>query len=203
MTATVNNGKIRRTLADQIDRLDRVLDGLADSLNEAVATTVKEAAGSAVQEAVRQALVEVLTNPDVLALIGGIARANGSPQITPDEVPPVTESRSGFGERLGTLGEWAGRQVRAARSACARAAAAGGRCLGSLGARLVPLWHFRKEVVVALAVGATAGLVAYMAGPWVGGLLSGLAAFASALTVQAGLWLRRLVADVHFINPAN
>ena len=44
------NGRARKTLADQIDRLDRVLDGLAEGLNEAVATEVQRAVGRAVRE---------------------------------------------------------------------------------------------------------------------------------------------------------
>lgn len=44
MTATMMaNGKTRKTLADQLDRLDRILDGLAEALNEAVADAVRSA----------------------------------------------------------------------------------------------------------------------------------------------------------------
>ena len=43
------NGRARKTLADQIDRLDRVLDGLAEGLNEAVAMEVQRAVGLAVR----------------------------------------------------------------------------------------------------------------------------------------------------------
>ena len=52
MTTTTNvnaNGRIRKSLAEQLDRLDLILDGLADGLNEAVATAVKEAVGVAVR----------------------------------------------------------------------------------------------------------------------------------------------------------
>src|SRR4051794_24866038 len=59
------NGRARKTLADQIDRLDRVLDGLAEGLNEAVALEVRRAVGLAVREAVQAAIREVLTSPDL------------------------------------------------------------------------------------------------------------------------------------------
>ena len=59
MSATLTNGRQRKSLADQIERLDSILDGLSDGLNEAVAT--------AVREAVRAVLAEVLTNPELLA----------------------------------------------------------------------------------------------------------------------------------------
>src|SRR5215469_1704920 len=67
-TTTLSNG-VRKTLASQLDRLDTILDGLAENLNEAVAmaaaNSVKEIVNVAVQEAVRAALVEILTNAEV------------------------------------------------------------------------------------------------------------------------------------------
>ena len=55
MTATntnaTANGPARKTLASQLDRLDAILDALGEGL--------------------RAALAEVLTNPDVLALLPG------------------------------------------------------------------------------------------------------------------------------------
>ena len=66
MTATTTtNGQTRKSLAQQIDRLDAILDGLSEALQGAVADTVKEAVGQAVQEAVRAVLTEVLTNADL------------------------------------------------------------------------------------------------------------------------------------------
>jgi hypothetical protein len=46
---TKDNGRLpRKTLSAQLDRLDDILDGLADSLNGAVAQAVKDAVGLAV-----------------------------------------------------------------------------------------------------------------------------------------------------------
>jgi hypothetical protein len=45
-TITTNpNGRTRKSLAEQIDRLDAILDGLSDALTEAVAAAVSQAAG--------------------------------------------------------------------------------------------------------------------------------------------------------------
>src|SRR4051812_27446781 len=62
-TKTSSNGQVRKSLGEQIDRLDRILDGLAEGLNEAVAAAVQEAVGVAVKEAVQAVVAEVLTNP--------------------------------------------------------------------------------------------------------------------------------------------
>src|SRR5580765_907961 len=60
--STTTNGRTQRTsLAQQIDRLDLILDNLSEGLQEAVAEAVKVA----VTRAVEAALVEVLTNPEL------------------------------------------------------------------------------------------------------------------------------------------
>jgi hypothetical protein len=65
-TTQTTNGKQRKSLADQIDRLDALLDGLADALNESVAAAVKEAVGGAVKEALGAVLTQLLANPAAL-----------------------------------------------------------------------------------------------------------------------------------------
>jgi hypothetical protein len=190
MTVMMSNGKTRRTLAEQIDRLDVVLDALADNLNAAVATAVKDAAGSAVKEAVHEALMRVLTNPELLALLGGAARAHSPEPPLAAAAPMAEESQPGLRDRLGAVAGWAGRQVRSATSA-------GRRWLGGLGARLAPLWPLRRQLLVALGVGVVAGLTIYFCSPLIASLLSGVAAFGSALAVQTGLWLRRFFAETH------
>ena len=59
MSTTLTNGRQRKSLAEQIERLDSILDGLSDGLNETIVCAVKEA--------VRVVLAEVLTNPELLA----------------------------------------------------------------------------------------------------------------------------------------
>ena len=85
MTVMTENGKVRKSLAEQIDRLDSIPDGLADGLQEAVADAVKRAVTLVVQEAVRGVLAELLTNPDLLALL----RGSFGPAVQSKE--PVTE----------------------------------------------------------------------------------------------------------------
>jgi hypothetical protein len=43
------NGRMKKTLSFQLDRLDTILDGLAEALNGAVAEAVKEAVGPAAE----------------------------------------------------------------------------------------------------------------------------------------------------------
>lgn len=60
----VVNGRPRRSLTEEIDRLEAILDGLADALNGAVAEAVKDAVGGAAREALT-AFVPGRPTPDV------------------------------------------------------------------------------------------------------------------------------------------
>src|SRR5437870_3255895 len=72
MNAT-ENGKPRRQLSDQLDRLDGIIDALADNLNEAVA----DAARVGTKSAVKEILLEVLTDPTVLDLVRTVTSPPG------------------------------------------------------------------------------------------------------------------------------
>src|SRR5271166_4853503 len=89
MSSALRNGtpKVRKNLADQIDRLDNTLDGLADNLNQAVA--------SAVKEAVQNVLVEVLTNPELTSLIRSAASPSPKDQDKPSGSPDPDKSQPG------------------------------------------------------------------------------------------------------------
>ena len=195
-TNTTTNSRRRPTLSDQIDRLDRTLDGLAEALNEAVADAVKAAVGAAAREAVQATLNEVLSNPDVLAAL----RACAAPPPLP--VTPPVPKKPGVWERLGQVCQKA------------RAWLAGLRENGRAGLRRVGVWlaglwrgmtggcatlwgrcrslgQFKYELLAALGVGTAASLAAWFGGPYLAALCSGVGGFAAAVAVQGWLWLRR------------
>lgn len=64
-TPTSMNGRMKKTLAFQLDRLDTILDGLAEALNGAVAEAVKETVGQAARDAVKVALDKALAQAPV------------------------------------------------------------------------------------------------------------------------------------------
>jgi hypothetical protein len=80
MTATHPNGQAqRKSLADQIERFDAILDGLADNLHEAVATAVQQAVSQAVRAAVAAAVTELLNNAALLRTLQGQAETVPAP----------------------------------------------------------------------------------------------------------------------------
>jgi hypothetical protein len=132
-----------------------------------------------VEQAVHKALVEVFTNPDVLALL---AAAVPIRQATP---PPNTRTAgSQLQQRLGAAREWVARQAQAA-------ATVGRQMTASLKAGVLGLWRLRRQLLSAVAIGAAVGLAACLAGPWLSALAGGLASGTLSLAGRARGWLQR------------
>src|SRR5262249_17330395 len=89
MSTTSINGRPRKQLAEQIDRLEQAVSGLGDGLRQAV----REATAQAVQEAVQGLVVELLTNPDLAA--GLRASVGGPAPAAPGHPGPGWLSRLG------------------------------------------------------------------------------------------------------------
>jgi hypothetical protein len=163
MSTIETNNKARKGLADQIDRLDRILDGLSEALEGAVAASVEKAVGLAVQQAVQGVLTELLANPAVLAML------RGPTTPTPPEDSPPASTPSAVRQRLAGL---TGRAKAFGLKVSGVAAGFGRRLLAALRPWLPTL--------TALAIGVAGGL-AYAAGwlvvaaTWAAGIVRRLA----------------------------
>jgi hypothetical protein len=152
MTKTMEtDGQTRRTLASQLDRMDQVIDGLAEGLNAAVAGAVQEAVGLAVKEAVQAVLREVLANPTLREQL-----QNASSPAPPDE--PAHDSEGGKG-RLAVLCSRVGATL---RSAC-RAGADRLRQAGQAASWAWRLAGNRVRAVLLAGAGLAAAAAAYLA----------------------------------------
>jgi hypothetical protein len=91
MTATnTTNGKAppRKQLSDQLDRLDGIIDALAEGLNAAVADACREGA----RAAVREVLMELISNPDLMSAVRVTATpANPTENDGPSALRPPTQ----------------------------------------------------------------------------------------------------------------
>src|SRR5262245_8744291 len=173
MTTMTSNGRpARKTLASQIDRLDTMLSGLAESIDETVADAVRAAVVVAVREAVQAVLSEVLTSPEVLAQLRDALPP--PPLATPVATPAAGPTLK---ERLAQAWSWLGTKVRSVLGACQGGlnrlgAAAVCQCRRVQHAaratwlRLRVLRYFRGQVLLALGLGTAAGVAAYLAAPW-------------------------------------
>jgi len=87
MTAALNGAPPRKNLSDQLDRLDNILDGLAEAIPAVVAESIRVSVRRAVQEAIQEAISEVLANRDLLRLL----EAPHPVVATPKPTAPVWE----------------------------------------------------------------------------------------------------------------
>jgi hypothetical protein len=195
MTTTSTNGRQRKSLAEQIDRLDSILDGLANALNESVAMAVKEAVGIAVREAVQTVLTEVLTNPELLAVLRTVVAqalpADGATAM--GTVTPASPSR--VLADLSRVGAWTRAGMCAVCRACGAAVRGLRQCLSIAWAKAQVARRFKWPLLAAVGIGTVAAVGVYFAGPYVAALAGWVAGFTTSLSVQAGICLWRLWAS--------
>jgi hypothetical protein len=216
MTTTNTNGRGRKSLAEQIDRLDAILDGLADNLNEAVAmaaaSSVKEVLTVAVEKAVHAALVEILSNPEVEKRLTAKAMEKVQPRL-PITVRLGRMARSCWTWLADTAkGAWrklvavtvatasgvkrvacsmvttASSKINQAREQAMRGVRIGWMLTCALAALAK---RFRKQVAVAAGIGVLVGVVSYVGGREVASAGCGLAGFVGTLAKDAVARVRR------------
>jgi hypothetical protein len=211
MVTTTLNAGARKTLASQLDRLDTILDGLADNVNEAVAVaaadSMKEVVNVAVQEAVHAALVEVLSNAELRKRL-----ANQPADAQPTTIRIVrscwvwvVNTAKGIwnkivavsltaGDRLkaqgGSLVAKAGVKARQAGKEIARRARG---CWMLMAALAALAKRFRTQLLVAVGIGVLVGAVCYFAGREVASVGCGLAGFVGSLASGTVNRLRQML----------
>ena len=193
---TMNARTARKSLADQIDRLDGVLDGLSEALNESVADAVKDVIAQTVSEAVHAAVKEVLSSPDLLRA----ALEKHAPVATLSEPPPAAQPKPPtLKENVARIGNRLCDKVKRAASLAKEKLNAAARIAGTalavapfvLRAVAEKVWAFRKPCAVAVGVGVACGATCYLGGQLFSSIANG--ASGAAITLSAlTLPLKRL-----------
>jgi hypothetical protein len=149
-----------------------------------VGSAVEQAVGQAVEKAVQSVLIELMTNPDVLALLRAAAPPSPSP---PEPAPPDDRRPRGPGV-LASAWNWATRKATSAARACA----SGLRRAGQV-ARLA--WGVSSTTVkVAVVAGAAAVAgAAYAARKQIAAAASAACGWARGLAGRAGAFLAGLL----------
>ena len=163
------NGRAARpSLGDQLDRLDGILNRLADALNQSVTAAVTAAVGKAVREGVEAAARELA--------------ARSAPQ---DSV--ICNSAGSVGRR--PRSPFRARVSAVVRRMFASARSATGRLSRWLGAPLVALvgrtTRAPGRFAASALAGVVAGAVAGLCGPVIGTALGSLFGFATALSATS------------------
>ena len=198
MTATAcTNGKPqRKQLADQLDRLDAIIDALAEGLNGAVADACREGT----RLAVKDAIVEILTNPELRAMLVPHAAA---PAAKTADAPPEPK-KPGLWSRLKTKVAAAKNaavtfavKVKTAVAAKVAAVTATVAALGAAAGETLPV---RRALTVALGVGLLVALACYQMPEAASASVAGIGAAATTVFAQAGAWFRRAGRRVGLLN---
>jgi hypothetical protein len=192
MQTMLTNSKVRKSLSEQIDRLDTILDGLAEALNGAVADAVTQAVGLAVKEAVQTVLTEILSNPDLRAQLQGSAVASLATGTDPAIRSTATSLVDRVAQNTAHLANWCTARLHALAQLGRRAALQVGRLAADLSARVRGLRHFVRPLAAALFLGIATGIAAYCVGPWLAGVVGG----AGGLSLRLALRVRRLLWQV-------
>jgi len=175
----------RRSLADEIDRLDQLLDGLAEAIPATVADCIKDSVRDAVAEAVKTTLVEIASRPELLARLRSEPSTAASP--VPPKAPPATPDRR-IGSTIARAWRFTVNKVKCAARAITAPVRATGRALQEIN----ELWNLRRPTLVAISVGTAIGIAGALSAPWLAGILSGLGAAGTTLGAQFATWTRRL-----------
>ena len=190
MQPVLTNSKVRKSLSEQIDRLDKILDGLAEALNGAVADAVTQAVGLAVKEAVQTVLTEVLSNPDLRAHLQGSAVAPANTPVA--GLLPARSIMNRVGTTVTRLARWCSVRFRALSQASRRIMQQVRWVATDLAARLSGLRLLVLPLVAALVLGVATGVAAYCAGPWLAGVVGGTGSFSLRLALSVRRLLRHL-----------
>ena len=186
-TATLTNGKPRKQLADELDRMtaqldraDAILDALSEGLNGAVADATREGTRLAVKDAV----IELLTDPELRAALHTASAPPAGPRVSTWDRLRATARQAA--QRAAAVAQ-AARQAIAAKLDDAKKVVAGAAAPAWVA------WQLRKAAVVGLGIGVVVAGIAYLGGHGLAAGLSGLGAAVTTVAVQAALWVRRTV----------
>ena len=199
-TATANGRPQRKQLSDQLDRLDAILDVLAEGLPGAVGDAVRDGTRTVFKDVI----AEALGDPAVVALLRrAVAPAEAGPPRPPERVrmsepdaeptpPPVVPRRPSFWARCKAALRGGVARFRRGFTAAVAPLADGVRAVRVLAPDADLGRSVRRAVIVALIVGGGATVLALNSHP-VATALSAVGVGLSAFALQAVLGAHRLV----------
>ena len=208
-SATLNGHHQRKTLSTQLDRLDVILDGLAEALNESVADAVRNVVGQVVRESVETTIREVLGNQDLLKA----ALARQAPTVPSQPIAKKPSMWRRLGNAMQAGWNWVKEKatqvvnvIDEVAQSCVSVVAAGAvnawTCAKSMvsgaWALLLLVWfvvcQFRTPLLIASSIGVVIGVGCYCAGPLVASAFSGFTTFAGSFIAVIVRMARRELA---------
>jgi hypothetical protein len=188
-TATMNGKPQRKQLADQLDRLDSIIDTLADGLNQVVADACREGT----RQAVRNVLIEIANNPELRAML--VSQAVPVPATAPIPANPPESKKPGLWTRLkakiaAVRETLTGAATKAKDLVAAKYKSASNTvvAVSTATGEALPL---RRVLWVGLGVGLLVGLVCLVVPHAAAAAISAVSVATTAVAAQIGTWLKR------------
>ncbi len=197
-TSTMANGKPRKQLSDQLDRLDSIIDVLAEGLPGAVTDACREGARAAVKDAI----IEIVSNPELRALIAPQQPVPVAPAPTPAS-PPEPEKPgiwSRFKARIAAARDAVAGAATRAKEAMIRRCVIAGDAVVALGRATGESLPVRRVLVVGLCVGLVVGVACLAVPQTTAAVVGGVGAACTAVSAQVGNWLTRAARRVGLLS---
>lgn len=201
-TATINGKPQRKLLADQLDRLDTIIDALSEGLNGAVADAAREGT----RLAVKDAIIEIMTNPELRALLAPVRELASTPAAPTVASAPASAMPSLWTRmKAKAAAIWvaviqtATKAKTAVGDACAAVAdtcQAARETVASVG-EVLPV---KRVLWIAAGVGLAVGLVCLVMPQTAAAAVSAVSVAVNAIAVQAGNRLKRMARRFGFMG---
>jgi hypothetical protein len=189
-TTNVTNGNPpRRQLSDELDRLDGILDAVAEGLPGAVTDACREGARAAVKDAI----IQIFTDPELRALLGPAAPAPvvaapaAETEPEPKKPGPWGRLKAKLAAARGAVTGAVTKAKEAVTSRC-RAARDTVATVGQAAGEALP---WKRMLWVSAGVGLAIGVACLVVPQAVAAGVGAAGAGATAVAVQAGNWLTR------------
>ena len=180
-TPTTNGRPQRKQLCEQLDRLDTILNGLGEALNDSVADAVR----TGTRLAVKEAIIEILTDPNLrLKLLETAANQQVASTKKPSILSRFVAKARAMASAIAQTAVDTTQTVIAKAGSAARTTAKTVRILNSVFADLKTL------VLIGAGVGLTVCVASYIAPHGVAAALSGIGGAVTAIAIRVGMFTR-------------
>ncbi len=200
-TATMNGKPQRKQLADQLDRLDSIIDALAEGLPGAVAEACREGARAAVKDAI----IEIVSNPELRAMLAPqhvhvpvMPVPPAEPKPVPPEPKPSLWSR--LKARLAAACDSLTCATAKAKDAVTTRYTAAKDTVVAVGRATGEAFPLQRVGLVASGVGLVVGTACLLVPQTASALVGAIGAVCTTVGVQTGFWLRKAAQRVGILN---